>query len=184
MVFALLVSVGTAAASSVLGLSIEDQARLSKFVVVGDVVAMKGIEHPRYGIETAVKLRVAAVLKGEIRPGQFLLFHLRGGEVKGVISEALGEATLVPGQRVLIFIEQVEGRLYNLGLSMGVWDLSQDEAGATRVTRALRDGLEVVGGTEIEHGPLALDDLAARVEASIRNPRFDDETLRFAHEEN
>jgi hypothetical protein len=83
---------------------------------------------------------------------------------------------------VLVFIEEVDGRLYNVGLSMGVWDVSEDESGSPRVTRALRDGLQVVGGVEIEHGPLALDEMSARVRESIRNPRFDHEMLRSAHE--
>jgi len=182
VVFALVVAVGTAAASTVVGLSIEDQARLSRYVVVGEVVTTRGLDHPRFGIETAVTLRVSEVLKGDVRAGQPLVFHLRGGQVKDVISEALGEATVSPGQRVLVFIEEVEGRLYNVGLSMGVWDVSEDEAGYVRVTRALRDGLQVVGGLEIEHGPLAIEEMSARVRESIRNPRFDHEMLRSARE--
>jgi hypothetical protein len=181
-VVALVVAVGTAAASTVVGLSIEDQARLSRYVVVGEVMTTRGLDHPRHGIETAVTLRVAEVLKGDVRVGQPLTFHLRGGQVKDVISEALGEATVSPGQRVLVFVEEVEGRLYNLGLSMGVWDVSEDESGTPRATRALRDGLQVVGGTEIEYGPLALDEMHGRVRESIRNPRFDNEMLRSARE--
>ena len=181
-VLALVVAMGRAAASTVVGLSIEDQARLSRYVVVGEVATLRGLDHPRHGIETAVTLRVSEVLKGDVRVGQPLVFHLRGGQVKDVISEAMGEATVSPGQRVLVFIEEVDGRLYNLGLSMWVWDVSEDEAGFVRVTRALRDGLQVVGGLDIEYGPLAIEDMSARVRESIRNPRFDSEMLRSARE--
>ena len=91
---ALLLLSGSAFASTVVGLSIEDQARLARLVVVGEVEALSPIDHPELGIETAVRLRVSDALKGQIAPGTTVTFHTREGAVGGVTSEAPGEAHL------------------------------------------------------------------------------------------
>jgi hypothetical protein len=57
------------------------------------------------------------MFKGSVRRGETVTFHTRGGEVDGEISEAVGEAAFKTGERVLVFIESVDGRLYNLALS-------------------------------------------------------------------
>jgi len=166
-----------AMASSVLGLSIEDQARLSKMVVVGEVVGQNGKIDAANGYETAVRLRVTDVLKGRVQVGQTVVFHTRGGEVDGVISQALGEAVFQTGQKYLVFIESVDGRLYNLGLSMGVWNVTET-GGGIGFTRALEDGLEVVGDVQVEHGPISLPGMASRVSLSERQGGFDHPMLR------
>jgi len=181
LIAVLFLAAGAAQASTVVGLSIEDQARLCEMVVVGEVVAQRGVDHPRNGIETAVTLRVTDVLKGDVSPGLTVIFHTRGGQVGHEISEAIGEAVFQTGQTALVFIERVEGRLYNLGLSMGVWDVHEDGRGGRLFTRAVRDGLVVVGAEAVEHGPVAFDDMASRVGHANRNPRFDNQMLRAAH---
>src|SRR5262245_6152546 len=136
-------------ASSVLGLSIEDQTRLSRFVVTGEVVAQRGVVSHESGIETEVTLRITEVFKGLARPGDELVFHTRSGEVNGEVSDAIGEARFNVGQEVLVFIEDIDGRLYNLGLSMGVWNVQVDRDGRTYFTRAIEEGLDIVGDVEI-----------------------------------
>lgn len=179
VVAVLMLGTATAGASTVIGLSVEDQARLSEMVVVGEVVALRGVEHPQQGIETAVTLRIDEVLKGSAPRRQTLIFHTRSGQVGPEISEAAGEAILHVGQNVLVFIENVEGRRYNLGLSMGVWDVHDDAAGAQIFTRAIQDGLTVVGDVAVEPGPLTSVEMTSRIERAVRNPRFDNEMLRL-----
>jgi hypothetical protein len=174
----LVLAATSASASTVIGLSIEDQARLSQHVVIGEVVAQKGVQHETQGLENRVTLRVTDVLKGQARPGQALVFHTRGGVLDGEVSEAMGEAVLRPGQKVLVFVESVDGRLYNLGLSMGVWDVHEDRAGVQMFTRALQDGLTVIGEEAVERGPLTFDEMRSRVEIASRRPEFDNEMLR------
>ena len=176
--FVLALAAGSVWASSVIGLSVEDQTRLSQLVVVGEVLHQKGQNHPVNGLETAVTLKVTDVLKGNARKGQAITFHTRSGQVDGEISEAIGEAVFHSGQKVLVFIESVDGRLYNLGLSMGVWNVNEDNAGATTFTRALQDGLEIVGEDSVEMGPVSYGDMKGRVSYAGRNPRFDNEMLR------
>jgi len=174
----LALAAGTAWASTVIGLSVEDQARLSHVVVVGEVLNQRGVNHPVGGLETAVTLKVSDVLKGSVRPGQAITFHTRGGELEGEISEALGEAVFRSGEKVLVFIESVDGRLYNLGLSMGVWEVHEDRTGGTVFIRALRDGLAIVGEEAVDRGPVSYGDMRSRVAYAGRNPHFDNEMLR------
>ena len=84
----LVIALGSSHASTVIGLTIEDQARLSKHVVVGVVVAQQGVDHPENGLETAVTLRVVSSLKGDVRRGESLVFHTRSGELDGEIGRA------------------------------------------------------------------------------------------------
>src|SRR4029453_5347607 len=102
------------------------------------------------GLETAVTLKVTEVLKGNVRKGQAITFHTRSGQVDGEISEAIGEAVFHSGQKVLVFIESVDGKLYNLGLSMGVWRQHEDPSGDTLFTRAIQDGLSIVGEKAVQ----------------------------------
>jgi hypothetical protein len=164
---------GTAQASSVLGLTIEDQARLSKHVVVGEVVALRGVDDPANGLETEVTLKVIGALKGDARPGQNIVFHTRSGELDGETSTAIGEAVLNPGRRFLVFVEEIDGRLYNLGLSYGVFTVQEDATGRVSFTRAIQDILEVVADSGVGNGPFTLEDLRARVSWAARHPRFD-----------
>lgn len=176
----LCLSAGALSASTVLGLSIEDQARLSAHVVVGEVVGQLGVEHPDNGIETAVTLRVIESLKGPSAPGDVLVFHTRSGQVGDEITEAEGEARFSTGKPVLVFIESIDGRLYNLGLSMGVWQVLEGRTGRTMLTRSVQEGLEIVGDEEVELGPISLRDMATRIGFAVRNPRFDNPVLRDA----
>ena len=173
-------AVSVALGSTVIGLSIEDQARLSKWIVVGEVVSLQGVEHPTNGFETAVTLKVSGVFKGSLKAGQSLTFYTHGGEANGVISEAVGDAVFQVGQKTLVFVEEVDGRLYNLGLSMGVWNVVDQASGRPAFTRALQDGLEVVGTTPIESGPVAWSDMASRVGWTLTHPEFDEPMLRDA----
>ena len=84
--------------------------------------------HEQHGLETEVHLRVTSVFKGDVRRGDLVIFHTRSGELDGEISEAVGEARFKTGRQSLVFIEEIDGRNYNLGLSMGVWNLVEDRA--------------------------------------------------------
>jgi hypothetical protein len=169
---------GALNASTVIGLTVEDQARLSRYVVVGEVVAQRGVDDVENGLETEVTLRVTSALKGNVRPGQALAFHTRSGELNGEISTAIGEADLRTGQRVLVFIEEIDGRLYNIGLSYGVFNVQENARGRVSVVRALQDGLEIVGGEEVGNGPFTIEDIRTRVGYAAKHPRFDSTVVR------
>lgn len=173
-----LLALGSARASTVIGLTVEDQARLSKYVVIGEVVAQRGIDDPENGLETEVTLRVVSALKGDARPGQALAFHTRSGELDGTISTAIGEVVLHTGQRVLVFVEDIDGRLYNIGLSYGVFNVQENARGRVSVVRALEDGLDIVGDEEVGNGPFAIEDIRARVGYAATHPRFDSAMVR------
>jgi hypothetical protein len=173
-----LLALGSLHASTVIGLTIEDQARLSTHVVVGVVVGQEGIDNPENGLETAVTLRVLASLKGDTKKGDSLVFHTRSGELDGEISTALGETVLKTGQTVMVFVEDIDGRLYNLGLSYGVFRVNEDSRGRQSLIRALEDGLEVVDDAGVGQGPFALEDIRTRVNYAAAHPRFDNPTVQ------
>ena len=171
---------GAAGASTVIGLTLEDQARLSSWVVVGEIVGQRGVDHPEFGIETEVTLRVTQAFKGNVEAGADLVFHTRGGQVGEEISEAIGDARLNTGQVVLVFVEKIDGRAYNLGLSYGVFNVNEDRKGRLSFVRAIQDGLEVVGGEETGNGPFSLQDVASRVNWARTHPEFDSPMVREA----
>ena len=164
---------GSVSASTVLGLTLEDQTRLSRYVVVGIVTAQQGVDHPENGLETAVTLRVTHSLKGAVRPGENLVFHTRSGELNGESSVAVGEAVLRTGQRVLVFVEDIDGRLYNLGLSYGVFTALEDSRGRQSFLRAIQDDLEIVQDAGTGLGPFTFEDMRTRVSWAERHPQFD-----------
>jgi len=182
VVGACLFALGAVRASTVIGLTVEDQARLSRYVVIGEVVAQRGVDDPENGLETEVTLRVVSALKGDVRQGQSLAFHTRSGEVDGEISTAIGETVLKTGQRVLVFIEDIDGRLYNIGLSYGVFRVQENARGRVSVVRALEDGLEIVGDEEVGNGPFSIEDIRTRVSYAAKHPQLDNALVRDALE--
>ena len=171
---------GTVSASSVLGLTLEDQTRLSRYVVVGIVTGQQGVDHPENGLETAVTLRVTNTLKGAVRPGSNLVFHSRSGELNGESSVAVGETVLRTGQRILVFVEDIDGRLYNLGLSYGVFNALEDSRGRQSFLRAIQDDLQIVDDAGVGPGPFAFEDIRTRVSWAERHPRFDNPLVEAA----
>ena len=164
---------GTVCASSVLGLTLEDQTRLSRYVVIGVVTGQQGVNDPENGLETSVTLRVTNTLKGAVRPGSNLIFHTRSGELNGESSVAVGETVLRSGQRILVFVEEIDGRLYNLGLSYGVFSALEDARGRQSFVRAIQDDLQIVDDAGVGPGPFTLEDIRSRVSWAERHPRFD-----------
>src|SRR5512134_3179334 len=170
-----LVTASAATASTVLGLTVEDQARLATWVVAGEVTGLQGVDHPENGLETAVTLRVERSFKGKVMSGDELVFHTRSGELDGERSIAIGEAEFNVGAKVLVFVESIDGRAYNIGLSYGVFNVLEDRRGRRAAVRALQDGLEIYDDAGVGNGPFTLEEIAARVNHAARNPRFDNE---------
>lgn len=164
-------------ASSVIALPIADQFRASTHVVIGDVTAQRVIEDATLGVETEVTLEITLALKGLAQAGETLTFATRGGVIGDQFYEAIGEAQFETGRRVLVFLEEIEGRLYVAGLSTGAWNVVE-RANQMMFSRALQGGLEIVG--ELEAGPLSLPQMQAIAQRAQQNPQFESEFLRRA----
>ncbi|HEX5041514.1 MAG TPA: hypothetical protein VFV75_01345 [Candidatus Polarisedimenticolaceae bacterium] len=180
---ALLLTAVPALASTVIGMSVEDQARLSRHVVLGTIVSQVGIDDSINGIETEVTIKVRRDFKSVAKAGDVLTFHTRSGQVGEEVSIAVGEAVFHSGRPVLVFLEDIDGTLYNLGLSSGVFDVHEGRRGEVAFTRALQDGLEVYGDA-FEMGPIPIQAMARRVAAAMQKPEFDNPILREARVEN
>lgn len=183
-VAALLLAAVPASASTVIGMSIEDQARLSRHVVLGTIVSQIGIDDPLNGIETEVTIKVKRDFRNAAKAGDVLTFRTRSGQVGEEVSTAVGEAVFHTGKPVLVFLEDIDGTLYNLGLSSGVFDVRESKRGEISFTRALQDGLDVYGDVEFEMGPVPIHAMARRVAAAVQKPDFDNPILREARVEN
>jgi hypothetical protein len=181
---ALLLAAVPASASTVIGMSIEDQARLSRHVVLGTIVSQIGVDDSVNGIETEVTIRVRRDFKSVAKAGDVLTFRTRSGRVGEEISTAVGEAVFQSGRPVLVFLEDIDGTLYNLGLSSGVFDVRETRRGDVSFTRALQDGLEVYGDVAFEMGPIPIQAMVRRVAAAMQKPEFDNPILREARVEN
>jgi hypothetical protein len=177
---ALAFAAAPASASTVIGMSIEDQARLSRHVVLGTIVSQVGIDDPEMGIETEVTIEVKHDFKRVARAGEKIVFNIRSGQVGEEVSTAVGEAVFQTGRPALVFIEEIDGKLYNLGLSSGVFDVHESKKGGVTFTRALQDGLDVFGDVPFELGPISMQGMAARIAAAERKPEFDHPMLREA----
>jgi len=128
-----------ALASSVIGLTIEDQARLAKHVVLGTVVSQVGVDDPENGIETEVTITVKRDLKGIAAKGD--TFQYRSERRDAVVRFAgsyrptspLYQAT--PGtlehfltERYCLYAQAPDGTLYRAEVHHVPWPLQKAEA--------------------------------------------------------
>jgi hypothetical protein len=63
---------------------------------------------------------------------------------------------------------------------MGVFSVHERDGAVTGFTRAITDGLDVVGEVAIEHGPIAYRDMVSRVAWAAAHPDLDHPQLRQA----
>ncbi|MFQ5877043.1 MAG: hypothetical protein ACE5JH_05050 [Acidobacteriota bacterium] len=168
MVVALVIcSVGPALATMVRSASLEETIDGSHAIIVGRVLGQRAFRSEDGRIMTGVTIRVEESLKGGLRPGARIEISAYGGELGGQRLVSLGEATYRRGERVLLQLERIDGRLHTIGLSMGKWTVTEDRWGRRHVTRDL-SGLGLVGGVEMTQGPIPLDEFRRLVEERAR----------------
>ncbi len=117
-------SVGPALATMVRSASVEKMIDASHVIIVGRVVGQRAFRLDDGSILTGVAIRVEESLKGDLRQGARVEITAYGGELEGQRAVTLGEATYKKGERVLLQLEEIDGRLHTLGLSMGKWTVS------------------------------------------------------------
>ena len=160
-------SVGPALATMVRSASVEEMIDASHAIIVGRVVGQRAFRLDDGSILTGVAIRVEESLKGDLRVGERIEISAYGGELEGQRAVTLGEATYKKGERVLLQLEEIDGRLHTIGLSMGKWNVVEDERGRRHITRNL-SGLGLVGGVKMTEGPIMLEDFRRLVEERSR----------------
>ncbi len=160
-------SVGPALATMVRSVSLEETIDASHAIVVGRVIGQRGYRLDDSSILTGVAIRIEESLKGDLRQGARVEITAYGGELEGQRAVTVGEATYKKGERVLLQLEEIDGRLHTIGLSMGKWNVVEDERGRRHITRNL-SGLGLVGGVKMTEGPIMLEDFRRLVEERSR----------------
>ncbi len=160
-------SVGPALATMVRSASVEEMIDASRAIIVGRVVGQRAFRLDDGSILTSVAIRVEESLKGDLRRGQRVEISAYGGELEGGRAVTVGEASYRKGERVLLQLEEIDGRLHTIGLSMGKWNVVEDERGRRHITRNL-SGLGLVGGVKMTEGPIMLEDFRRLVEERSR----------------
>lgn len=151
-----------AGATTIKSATLEETIEWSHAIVTGEVLGQRVV---RSGgdLITRVQVRVEESLRGPFRPGDRLVVSAFGGALGDRRQVALGEALYEPGERVLLQLEAIDGRLHTLGLAAGKWNLVEGADGEEQMVRSL-EGLALVGGSrEMTAGPLALDEFRGLV---------------------
>jgi hypothetical protein len=131
-------------------------------------------------IVTDVRLSVAEVLKGELRPGGTAVATVLGGTLDGVALQVPGEASFALGERALVFLYRAprSGDLRVVGMSQGVLPVRDDAgrtmvlpggSGAALVEQKPAGGLDDAQPAISEAQPLT--DVVARIRAIVTQQR-------------
>ena len=122
-----LVAVGTASATLMVGLSMEELAHEADVIVVATVVRQEALWDDHQRIVTDVTLRVDEAIKGSLHHGDPLVVRRLGGVVGDVAMRVEGEATFEDGERALLFAQRfADGRLRAVGMSQGLMPIEGD----------------------------------------------------------
>jgi hypothetical protein len=98
---------GRAQASTVRALSLAELTYKAELIVVGVPFEAQSRRHVDGKLlVTDVGVRVERVLEGGAKPGESLVVTLLGGELDGIALSVPGEATLVLGERALMFLQR------------------------------------------------------------------------------
>jgi hypothetical protein len=127
---------GTAAAATVVAMSLEQMTDRADAIFVGRVSSIRSDWNPeRTRIYTYVTFEVDRYLKGG-RGSRVETVRLLGGRVGPYLAMVPGSPQFVEGEEVLLFQAGGGARIPTvLGLSMGKFSVVRDEAGETMVKR-------------------------------------------------
>lgn len=156
-----------AAATTIKSATLEETLDASTAVVVGRVLGQHPYRLADGTVMTAVTVEVEESLAGPFPAGRRLVISTFGGEDRGGRWMAIGEAAYHRGERVLLQLEVIDGRLHTLGLSLGKWTVHEGEDGSRFLTRDL-SGLSIVGGAQMSEGPISLESFRRAVERGRR----------------
>lgn len=158
---------GTARATLLKGLSLDDLCQRSGVILRGEVVS-RAASWKGGRIYTRVTLRVKHSLRGAHRAGQTVSFWRLGGKVGRHVQLVRGSPTFRRGQRVLLFLSRRGSHLFVTGMAQGRFALRQTTSGAgtTTVTQPLA-GARLFGTLRALRKPTPLSQFERRIRASL-----------------
>lgn len=177
-----LVPAGSARATIMLPLSIEQLATESAAIVRAEVVGRRAAwSADKRHIFTYTELRVAETLAGAAKPGAVLTVRTLGGEVGETGMKVAGVARFTPGEEVVVFLrtDPVDARDFQVvGMSQGKYKVKRVdgravlEPGVEGLAFAARraDGALTVDPSHPGPGQISLEALRSRVAAARAAP--------------
>lgn len=139
LAIAVLAVAGLASATSALYLTDVEQARQSTAVVLASVGTVTPAAHPTYRIVTHTTIKVDEVLLGNA-PAELKIEQI-GGTLNGVTVFVPGDAVLEPGEKVVLFLRQVDGGWYLTAMEQSRYQLRKQGRLGTTMHRELHTGL-------------------------------------------
>jgi hypothetical protein len=131
----------TAEATIVRPLTVEDMTRRADLVCVGTITGQRSewnVERTR--IYTWTEVRISRTLKGKRAAGETVTVRQLGGVVDGISQSVPGNAKLLPGEEVVLFLDADEAAPlhYVIGMAQGKFTLSRGP-GSISVRRDVGD---------------------------------------------
>ncbi len=179
-ILTLLLLAGTAQATIVKSLNLEQMTKAADVIVVGEVLARTSAwNEEKTRIYTVTRIRVAEALKGS-SGGDEIEVRQIGGTVDGLTQSIVGNAKLKEGEEVVLFLDQDERLPYHYVVGMAQGKFSIDRSGKNPlVVRSLAGlALAKVKDKKIEtlkHAPSTpaavaptLDAFKAKVRAALQ----------------
>ncbi|MBI4178035.1 hypothetical protein HY522_01260 [bacterium] len=167
----------------------------SRQVVFGNVVRTTAFyDDDRDQVLTEVELAIQETVKSEGGAPPAGRFVIPGGTYNGAEWAGPGLPKLQIGQKVMVFLEQLDGRYWPYGLPLGIFYQQASAAGVSRLTRDLsdahvvdlkKDGVEVktvptyyefegfkrrikeFAGVEVRSAPPSLEELHRQADAVL-----------------
>lgn len=162
---------GAARASTIEGLSVEEQAHASDAVIRGAVLSTSPIQQPGGHIMTRVEIAVDDVLKGTEQSVYVLL--VPGGRLGDFATRVSGADRYEPGEEVLVFLESLGDDLWT-SRALAFTKFSIDIASGTPVARRELAGLRIQPprlaapiAEELLRSEFPLDELVSTVERAL-----------------
>ena len=112
-------------------LSFEDAAKRSSLILTGRVIDVRSYMAPFHDagevMFTDVTVRIETVLKGTPATDEVTI-QVLGGRIGTAFQRCLESATYEKGERVLVFLREYNGKLWNTGWLQGKYTIAADGA--------------------------------------------------------
>ena len=116
------------------------QAQLSDAIVIATIGSARTTPHPQYNsIMTETQITVQEVIMGEAPKN--LRIRQMGGTWQGKTLFVPGDAKLIEGQKVILFLNEQEGNWYLTALEQSKYDLQKHNRLGWIVKRTLHEGV-------------------------------------------
>ncbi len=122
-------------------LSFDDLTLASDLVIDGTVLKSEPHWTPDHqGVYTDIDVLVADPVVGQATVGRVLTIRQAGGELDGMAFTFVGMPVFKPGERVLLFLQEIQGLRIVVGLKQGKLPITRDpKTGALTARRDLSD---------------------------------------------